>query len=242
VSILNPPVGNSTYHAFFLKSERRFANGFAFLVHYTFSKFIDDVASGDEFGDPGSYMDQYNRRLDKARSGSDVPQHALVTGLYEIRHFKNHKAADLLAGGWQLGINANFQSGAVFTVYDSANTTNGFPAGTLRPNVIGDPRSSGSTLQHYFNTAAFAHPPNFQFGNSPRSVLRGPGSDNVDFSAAKTFRVTEHFKSEFRGEFFNVFNFANFDIPGHTLGNSDFGIISSAKAARTVELALRVIF
>ena len=79
-------------------------------------------------------------------------------------------------------------------------------------------------------------------GNAPRSVLRGPGSSNVDLSAAKNFTVTERVKTEFRGEFFNVFNFANFDIPGHTLGNSDFGIINSAKPARIVELALRVIF
>ncbi len=243
VSMLNPAVGNSTYHGVFVKSERRFANGFSFLAHYTYSKFIDDVASGDEFGDPGSYMDQYNRRQDKALSGTDLPQHLLFTGLYEIRRFRNNKALNLLAGGWQLGIDANFQSGAVFTVFDSANTTNGFPAGALRPNLIGDPRlSSGSTLQHYFNTAAFVHPPNFQFGDSPRSVLRGPGSDNVDLSAAKTFAVTERVKTEFRGEFFNVFNFANFDIPGHILGNSDFGIMSSAKPARIVELALRVIF
>src|SRR5262249_52868204 len=78
VTILNPPVGNSTFHAVFIKSERRFANGFSFLTHYTFSKLLDDVASGDEFGDPGSYMDQYNRQLDKARSGTDIPHHFLL--------------------------------------------------------------------------------------------------------------------------------------------------------------------
>ncbi len=243
VTLLNPTVGNSSYHGVFFKSERRFSNGLSFLAHYTFSKFIDDVASGDEFGDPGSYMDQYNRRLDKGLSGTDVPHRLLFTGLYEIREFKTHRALNLLAGGWQLGVYMNVQSGANFTVYDSANTTNGFPAGTLRPNLAGDPRlSSGSTLQRFFNIAAFAHPPNFQFGNSPRSVLRGPGSNVVDFSVAKVFRVTERFKTEFRGSFFNVGNFANFDIPGHTLGNADFGIISSARPARTVQLALRLIF
>jgi hypothetical protein len=243
VTLLNPTVGNSTYHSVFVKTERRFANGFSFLGHYTFSKFIDDVASGDEFGDPGSYMDQYNRRLDKALSGTDIPHHLLFTGLYEMRQFTKNKTVNLLAGGWQLGVYLNVQSGANFTVFDSANTTNGFPAGTMRPNLVGDPRlSSGSTLQRYFNTAAFVHPPNFQFGGSPRSVLRGPGSELVDFSVSKTFRLTERFKTELRGSFFNVFNFANFDVPGHTLGNADFGIISSARPARTVQLALRVIF
>jgi hypothetical protein len=243
VTSLNPAIGNSTYRAAFAKAERRFTNGLSFLAHYTYSKFLDDAASGDEYGDPGSYMDQYNRRLDKGRSGSDVPQHLLITTLYEVKQFRGRHTLNLLAGGWQLATNANLQSGQPFTVYDSANTTNGFPAGTLRPNLAAAPAlDSGRTLQRYFNTAAFAHPPSYQFGNSPRSVLRGSQSHTVDFSAAKQIPVTERFKAEFRGQFFNVFNIANFDPPGHTLGNSDFGIVSSARAARTVELALRVIF
>src|SRR5262249_14337420 len=102
--------------------------------------------------------------------------------------------------------------------------------------------SSGRTLQRFFSTAAFAHPPAYQLGNSPRSVLRGPASDNVDLHISKTFPVGDRLRSEFRGEFFNVFNFANFDIPGHTLGNADFGIINSAKPARTAQLALRAIW
>jgi hypothetical protein len=230
VSSLNPAIGNSTYHAGFVKVERRFAGGLSFLAHYMFSKFLDDVASGDEYGDPGSYMDQYNRRLDKGRSGSDVPHHLLAAALWEVPRT-----------GVQLAVNANVQSGELFTVYDSANTTNGFPAGTLRPNLLADPAGDGS-LQHYFNTAAFAHPPSYRFGNSPRSVLRGPLNRNVDFSAAKVFSITERFRTELRGQFFNVFNIANFDVPGHTLGNADFGIVNSARPARTIELALRVLF
>jgi hypothetical protein len=159
-----------------------------------------------------------------------VPHHLLAAALWEVPRI-----------GVQLAVNANVQSGATFTVYDSANTTNGFPAGTLRPNLAGNPAGDGS-LQHYYNTAAFVHPASFRFGNSPRSVLRGPTQRNVDFSAAKSFPITERFRTEFRGQFFNVFNIANFDVPGHTLGNADFGIVNSARPARTIELALRVLF
>ena len=216
VTMVNPAIGNSTYYAGYFKAEKRFSKGFSFLAHYTFSKFIDDVASGDEYGDPGSYMNQYNRqsgqgaqRLGCAAALPPVPRST------RCRSSRNSRALNFIAGGWQLGLYQNVQSGATFTVYDSANTTNGFPAGTVRPNLFGDPwLSSGSTLQHYFNTAAFVHPPNYQFGGSPRSVLRGPGSDNVDFSAGQDIPVTERFRTELRGEFFNVFNFANFNIPG----------------------------
>jgi hypothetical protein len=244
VTLLNPPIGNSTFHAVFIKTERRFANGFSFLAHYTFSKLLDDVASGDEFGDPGSYMDQYNRHLDKGRSGTDVPHQLLISGLYELPKFRNYKTLNLIAGGWQLSTEINLHSGAVYTVYDAANTTNGFPAGTLRPNWIGNPElpSSERTLQRDFNTAAFAHPANFTFGNAPRSVLRGRAVRNVDLNVVKTFPIRERMKSEVRGEFFNVLNITNFDVPGHTLGNPDFGIINSARPARTVQLVMRLVF
>ncbi len=243
VTLINPPVGDSTYHAIFVKAERRFASGFSFLAHYTFSKFIDDAASQDEFGDPGSYMDAYNRRLDKGLSGSDVPNRFVLTGLYEMPQFHDRHLTNLLLGRWQFGVLTTLQSGEPFTVYTSSNTTNAFPAGTLRPNLVGNPRlDSGRTLSHYFNTAAFAQPAPYNFGNSPRSVLRGPSSSNVDFTVSKNFPITERVKTELKGEFFNVFNIANFDTPGHTLGNSDFGAFSTARQARVVELALRIIF
>jgi hypothetical protein len=235
VSIVNPPVGNSNYQAGFVKVERRFSRGFSLLGHYTFSKFLDDAASANEFGDPGSYMDAYNRRLDKGRSGSDIPHRGVVTLLYSA-------PGKGLIGGWQLGVLTVLQSGAPFTVYDSVNNSNAFAAGAMRPNLIADPNGGPQTLAHWFNTAAFQPAAPFTFGNSPRSVLRGPAWKNVDLTLAKNFKLTERLKTELRGEFFNAINHPNFDIPGHTLGNAGLGAISSAEAARTVQVALRLMF
>ena len=39
-----------------------------------------------------------------------------------------------------------------------------------------------------------------------------------------------------------VLNRANFNLPGFTLGAADFGVISSARPARTVELGARLSF
>jgi hypothetical protein len=242
VSIINPSVGNSNYQAGFVKIERRFSSGFSLLAHYTFSKFLDDVASANEFGDPGSYMDAYNRKLDKGRSGSDIPHRAVITALYAAPGFASHRFMSTLVGGWQIGVLSVLQSGQLFTVYDSVNNSNAFPAGAMRPNLIGDPNAGSPTLARWFNAAAFQSAALYTFGNSPRSVLRGPAWKNVDVTLSKNFRITERWKTEFRAEFFNVANHANFDLPGHTLGNADFGVISSAEAARTVQVALRVAF
>jgi hypothetical protein len=108
--------------------------------------------------------------------------------------------------------------------------------------LIGDPRAGSQTLAHWFNVAAFQSAPAFTFGNSARSVLRGPAWKNVDLTFSKGFKINERWKTELRGEFFNVLNHANFDIPGHTLGNADFGVVSASEPGRTVQVAVRIVF
>ncbi|MEK7755066.1 MAG: carboxypeptidase regulatory-like domain-containing protein [Acidobacteriota bacterium] len=244
VSVVNPPVGNSTYHALYLKSEKRYAAGLTFLAHFTFSKFIDDVASFSEYGDPGSYMDAYNRRLDKSLSGNDVRHRAVVSAVYELPFFRGQGGISAILGGWKTGLLVSLQSGPPFTVYMSTNTTNAFSAGALRPDLVGKPQlgKDERTLARWFNTGAFRAPASYRFGDSPRSVLRGPGINNVDLSLLKTFSLRESWKAEFRGEFYNFINHANFGLPAHSLGVPAFGIVSSARASRTIQLGLRVSF
>lgn len=241
---INPAIGNSTYHGGFAKTEKRFSQGLSFLAHYTFSKFIDDVASSNEYGDPQSYMDAYNRRLDKGLSGSDVPHRVVISALYEVPSFRGRALWSAALGGWKTGVLATLQSGPAFTVTAVANTANAFTAGPLRPNLIRDARLSGSerTLARWFDTSAFAVPAPFSFGNAPRSALRGDSTQQVDLTLSKEFAVTERWKVEARGEFYNALNHATFELPGRVLGSSDFGAVLSARAPRTVQLGLRLAF
>ncbi len=234
VFLINPAIGNSTYHSGYVKAERRFAPGFSFLMHYTFSKFLDDVASANEYGDPASYMDAYNRSLDKGLSGSDVPHRFVASGLYEMPELKGNRVLRYVLGRWQFGVFATLQSGAPFTVVTAANTTNAFPAGVVRPTLLRNPGLSGSdqSLDRWFDTSAFAAPAPFTFGNSPRSGLRGGALQAVDMTISKEFALTEGMRFDLRGEFYNLFNHSNFELPGHTLGTADFGAITSARPGR----------
>jgi hypothetical protein len=47
---------------------------------------------------------------------------------------------------------------------------------------------------------------------------------------------------ELRVEAYNLFNHPNFNPPGSTLGAADFGVISSARAPRTIQFGARVAF
>jgi len=244
VTWINPSIGNSTYHAGFVRTEKRMSAGLSFLAHYTFSKFIDDAEAANEFGTTGSYMDAYNRRLDKAPSGSDVPHRFIAEVLYELPKFNSNRLASRILGGWKLGLLETAESGPTFTVITAANTTNAFPAGPLRPNLLHDASlaSDQRTINRWFDPSAFANPPALRFGNSPRSGLRAAPVITTDATLNKSFSVREGWRFDVRGEFYNILNHAIFNIPGFTLGSADFGVVSNARAPRTAQLSARLSF
>ena len=244
VTWINPSIGNSSYHGGFIRAEKRLSGGVSFLAHYTFSKFLDDVEAASEFGSTGSYMDAYNRQLDKGRSGSDVPHRLVIAALYEVRAFRGRRITDAVLGGWKVGVMETAESGPTFTVITSANTTNAFPAGSLRPNLLRDASlaSSERSPTRWFDVTAFSNPAPYMFGNSPRSGLRGASVITTDFTVEKGFRLTERIGLELRAEFYNILNHAIFNIPDFTLGNGAFGSVSSARTPRTGQLAARLSF
>ncbi|MDX1982238.1 MAG: TonB-dependent receptor, partial [Bryobacteraceae bacterium] len=193
VTLINPAIGSSSYHGGFVKVEKRYSGGISLLAHYTFSKFIDDVQSFTEIGDPGSYMNFYNRRLDKGPSGSDIRHRAVLSGVYDLPIFRNRGLLTTLLGGWRAGLIGSMQSGPTFTVFSFVNATNAFTPGPNRADLTGDPRlpESERTLSRWFNTGAFANPAPFRFGTSGRGIMNGPGLVNIDSSFAKRFQIRE---------------------------------------------------
>ena len=136
---INPSIGDSSYHSGYVRLERRFQRGVSLLAHYTFSKFLDDVAGADEYGDPGSYMDAYNRRLDKSLSGSDIPQRLVVTALYETPALRKRGVVAL--GGGRLADRAADDAAERRAVHGDHGSQHHqcFSAGSLRPEPFARP-------------------------------------------------------------------------------------------------------
>jgi hypothetical protein len=115
-----------------------------------------------------------------------------------------------------------------------------------RPNLVGNPDlpESQRTVQRWFNTDAFAlySPAPQAFGNAGVGIMRGPGYANFDFTVAKNFNITERRYVQFRTEFFNAFNRANFNPPDLRREAGSFGQILSAQNARIVQFALKIYF
>jgi hypothetical protein len=80
-------------------------------------------------------------------------------------------------------------------------------------------------------------------GNAPRknSQVRVFANLNENVSMAKTFRVTERLRVDFRAEAFNVFNRVVFGGPQTSLNSTTFGVVSSqANSPRQMQGALKL--
>jgi outer membrane receptor protein involved in Fe transport len=98
-----------------------------------------------------------------------------------------------------------------------------------------------------FNTDGTIKPtgvPLFTFGTTPRNFLRGPGINNFDLSIVKKTRIGEGAKMvEFRSEFFNAFNHAQFSNPDNKGGSGTFGQVTSTRVdARIIQFGLKFYF
>jgi hypothetical protein len=81
-----------------------------------------------------------------------------------------------------------------------------------------------------------------QFGNEGRNTVRGPGMANVDLSLLKSIPLEERARLQFRAEWFNIANHANFGLPDNDLASPNFGRVLEAGPPRLVQFGLKLVF
>jgi hypothetical protein len=200
-------------------------------------------------------QDPTNLNAEKSLTSFSAAQRLVVSYVVDLpigrgKHFLGsvHGVADKLVSGWGVSGVTTFQTGLPLALTTATNLTNSLGGGS-RPNVISNnvtmSGSAQSRLNEWFNIAAFAQPAAFTFGSESRTdpVLKAAGIANYDFTVVKNTALTERFKLEFRTEFFNLFNRVQFADPGTSLGNPQFGIVTSTQnLPRLVQFGLRLNF
>ena len=219
ISVRNPHLGNSIYHAALLRIEKRFSNGLTFLASYTNGKLISDsVGTAIGFGNveqvttTGYQNGLYNRRAERSLDPTDVSQRLVLSGVYELPIGKGHAlnirnaVLNKIAGGWQINSIAVFQTGVPVVVSGANNNLASRPDSTGQSAKIDNP-----TAAAWFNTAVFVNPAPYTFGDLGRVLpdVRNPGVVNVDLSLVKNLALTERVRLQFRAESFNVMNHVN---------------------------------
>jgi Carboxypeptidase regulatory-like domain/TonB dependent receptor len=240
---------SSTYNAFEVKVDKRFAQGLQFISHYTFSH-------------ANNYVDNYYA-ISHSISWGPVDfarNHVFVFNtVYELPFGKGKKymgdssrALDYAVGGWQLSNTTNWSSGLPWTaqIGECGNVTD---TGPCRPNKV--PGSFGTgvsgnidTLNHnltFFTPLAplfldpnsvpvgtdmctlarprsgpFALPACGEIGNFGRNTYHGPSGFYSDLSIVKRFKIHERFSAQFRTDFFNLFNHPVYAFSQNNGGNT----------------------
>ena len=81
-----------------------------------------------------------------------------------------------------------------------------------------------------------------RYGTAGRSTVTGPLIHNIDVGILKNTAITERVMTQFRAEFFNFPNHAQWNPPNRFVDQAAFGQISSARDPRIIQLGLKLLF
>jgi hypothetical protein len=281
---MDDPFGDYTYNALQVQVTKRTSSGLTVLASYSWSKNITNAdseypteAAWEGNGTSGA-LNTYNLKVEKALSQLDIPQRVVLAWTYDLpfgkgRQFANQGGVvNVLAGGWKIAAVQKYQSGTPLSVSSPGWTSGIFAGGegatgsSSRPNIVSG-QSFGALHGKYvwgtsrlLNQAAFTPAANFTFGDAPRALgVREFFNNSEDFNVAKAIPMfTERVHTDFRVEFFDLFNrhrFTGFDtsVSCSTSAtqtcnplvntNSNFGNASGlAYGPRNIQGSLRVTF
>ena len=256
--------GNSSYNALQAELKQRVSRGLQFRANYTWSKNLDTVSglAGSQGGNgPSVVVDRNDLRRDWGPSNHNIEHQGGISASYELPIGRGKSwlggvsgAGDKLASGWQVNAIMTFLSGLPITpLVGASRSGNGTTAGSTgadRPSV--NPAFSGplilGNINQWFDPKAYILPEVGTYGNAGRGVLTGPGLAEVDFSVFKSTALSERINMQFRAEFFNLLNRANFGTPSATVfsGNaysSSAGLVkSTATTSRQIQFGLKLVF
>ena len=237
---------SSNYTSLQVSVKKRFSGGSLLALNYTYSKTLSNADTTPQ--------NTYDLASNYGPSGNSRTHIFVAHFVYHLPSLTNQRAwLRYTAGGWEASGIISYGSGAYLT----ANTINVDPggvgllatgsaaAGTARPDYVSNPNDNAPhTLQQWFNPNSFAQVPAGQYrpGNAGIGNILGPGYENWDLSLFKNFRMEHGLNFQLRGESFNTFNHTNFAGVGTTLGQTNYGQITSTGPARVMQLAAKVTF
>jgi hypothetical protein len=227
----------SSYHALWVSATKRLSRGLQADASYTWSKSLDtNSLNSSGF----AVQDAYDIPNEYGLSDFDARHRFVLSAMYELPFTRHWFTRD-----WQLAVIAQSQSGNPVNIVTSTSTLNGLP-NTVRPDVTGPIRIIGS-VDEWFDPSVFV--PVDRFGTLGRNVVIGPAFHNTDLSVIRNVKIRARARLQFRADFFDLFNHANFGPPGNIVDSPTFGKITrtrfptgEAGSSRQIQLGVKLSF
>jgi len=240
----------ASHHGLQIGLERRFRDGFQLQMSYTFSRTVNEASQVNGlYGNDGNGVSYYPQpSLYRGLAAYHVANVFSTSGVWQLPFANNMDgAARHLLDGWQISGIISLADGPPTTleVGTPRSLTNALNGREQKPDLVSgadhNPVLGGP--DQYYDPAAFATPPSNTIGNVGRSTLIAPGVANVDLSFTKNTAVGEYVNVQFRAEFFNIFNRANFGLPNERITASTAGRIDETVLTnRQIQFGLRIEF
>jgi hypothetical protein len=261
----------SSYNALQATVNRRFENGGTFVVAYTFGKLLSNtdtltswLEGGGATGGVGNIQDWNNLNKEYSLSSQNISQRMIISYVLDLPFGHGKKfaggvtgVADKFVSGWGIDGTTVFSTGFPVKVNYGGSASRLVASGllgqsTLRPDVVPGCNQGASINNNqvhlWFNPACFVAPAPWSYGDEPRvnATLTQDGVNNWDFAVFKTTNFGERYNVQFRAEFFNLFNRAQFGAPNGTCcieNNASFGIVNNTVGnPRLIQFGLKFYF
>jgi hypothetical protein len=254
--------GKTTYDSLQIKAETKSSrHGLYALIGYTYSKTYDNGLSdglGSLLSAPYFPLPNWGK-YDWALSQINLNNSFTASVVYDLPLGRGKKfgsnwnnVTNSVLGGWQVTLIEKITSGFPVPVVDGNNASGVFFNSGGNGNNLNRPDqvkgcdpyvSNHGILEQYINPACFTHAVG-HLGDASRVPVYGPGFVNTDFSVIKRFALPrENMGLDFRAEFFNLFNHAQFATPVADISASGFGQVNNTvNNPRLIQFALKLNF
>jgi hypothetical protein len=239
-SMVQTDDGNSaSYNALLLSLEKRLSNHFTVLTNFTWAHCISTYDFGGELAG-NNYQDPNNRAAEKGSCNFDRRRIFNASAVAMSPGWGNNIIRQLTMG-WQLSPIVRLQDGQPGTVTDGTDISlTGVNAD--RPNLVPGQPLYMYTTSAWINPEAFVRQPAGTFGNAGRDIFVNPGSITWDMAISREFKMKERWKLQFRSDFFNIMNHANWNGPTTTITSGTFGQITSFGSPRIIQMSMKLFY
>ena len=231
----------SSYHSLQTSVTKRFTRGYTVLANYTFSKVMDSYSHFGPFYLPGLGT------MGHGPADFDHKHRFVVSYVWDLPNAPTGNAAvRKLLHGWQASGIGQYQTGSPLTINSGRDNSLTNTDDRAKLTSVSREAPAGADKRVWFNAAAFVGNDIGTFGTVGKGSFYGPPLFSWDMGIFKNTRITERINTQFRAEFFNIFNQVNFSNPVSTVSSGGFGTItsvsSSAGEPRIIQFGLKVSF